>query len=86
MAGLAEGRREGQTDRELTVWEDQQWVRQLLESLPPMQRTVMALVVDEFTPAQVAEMLGKTPAAVRQTLRSARKHLKGKLREEDTEA
>jgi RNA polymerase sigma-70 factor (ECF subfamily) len=62
-------------DSRLTLWEDGQWVGQLLASLPAAQRDVMALIVDEFGPAEVARLLGKNPAAVRQNLRAARRRL-----------
>lgn len=54
-----------------TVWEDTQWVRGLLNSLPPRQQEVMALIMDEFSPAEMAVMLGRDPAAIRQSLKAA---------------
>jgi hypothetical protein len=60
-AGTAEGR----TDATLTVWEDREWVLQMLLSLPPGQRAVMAFIVDGFTPAQISVLLGRSPAAFR---------------------
>jgi DNA-directed RNA polymerase specialized sigma24 family protein len=58
------------------VWEDQEWVVQVLSSLPAGQRAVMALVVDGFTPAEIAVRLGRSPAAVRQCLMAARRRLR----------
>jgi RNA polymerase sigma-70 factor (ECF subfamily) len=59
----------------LTQWEDRQWVTQLLEALPMAQRVVMAFIIDGFTPAEVASLLGKNQAAIRQNLRAARQRL-----------
>jgi RNA polymerase sigma factor (sigma-70 family) len=70
-AGTAEGRK----DPGLTVWEDRQWVIQLLDSLPAGQRNVMAFIVDGFTPTEIAALLGRSPAAIRQSLRDARLRL-----------
>lgn len=75
MAGHVEARQEGAQDAGLTIWEDRQWVRQVLSSLPPAQREVMAFITDGFTPAEIATMLGKTPQAVRQNLHAARTRL-----------
>ena len=63
-------------EEQLTVWEGIQWVRELLNSLPPRQQEVMALMVDEFTPAEIAVLLGRDHAAVRQNLMAARQRLK----------
>lgn len=62
-------------DPELTMWEDRQWVKQLLGSLPPAQRDAMSGIMDDFSPAEIARLLGKNPAAVRQNLRAARRRL-----------
>jgi RNA polymerase sigma factor (sigma-70 family) len=62
-------------DPGLAVWEQQEWVMQLLESLPPAQREVLACVMDMFTRQEIAQLLGKTEAAVRQNLHAARKSL-----------
>jgi RNA polymerase sigma-70 factor (ECF subfamily) len=74
-AGTAEGR----TDLNLTVWEDREWVLQMLRSLPPGQRAVMAFVVDGFTPTETSTLLGRSPAAIRQSLHDARVRLKAAL-------
>lgn len=71
-------------DSRLTLWEDTQWVGQLLGSLPSAQRDVMALIVDEFGPAEAARLLGKNPAAVRQSLCAARRRLRLTLNGEET--
>jgi RNA polymerase sigma-70 factor (ECF subfamily) len=66
----------GGDDANLTSWEDWQWIKQLLlDLLTPEQREVMSLVVDGFTPSEIADMIGSTPAAVRQRLSLARRPL-----------
>ena len=50
-----------------------------LADLPPKQRQVMAWSIDGFSPAEIAGELGTDPAAVRQNLAKARKHLKAQL-------
>jgi RNA polymerase sigma factor (sigma-70 family) len=67
---------------ETALWEDAQWVEQLLASLPPKQREVMALVVGGCTPTEIGELLGRTAEAVRQNLREARKRLRRTLEQE----
>jgi RNA polymerase sigma factor (sigma-70 family) len=62
-------------DSGLTLWEDRQWVSQLLDSLPPEQGRVMRFVVEGFTPAQIGAVLGRSSDAVRQSLYAARKRL-----------
>jgi RNA polymerase sigma-70 factor (ECF subfamily) len=62
-------------DPGLMVWEQQEWVTRLLKSLPPAEREALAFVVDGFTPQEIALLLGKTDAAVRQNLHAARKRL-----------
>jgi RNA polymerase sigma factor (sigma-70 family) len=70
---------EGQQDARLTLWEDRQWVTQLLRSLPPTQRDVMAFIVDEFSPTEVATLFGSNPPAIRQNLLAARRQLQREL-------
>jgi RNA polymerase sigma factor (sigma-70 family) len=66
----------------LTLWEDREWVIQLLDSLPREQRTVMACVVDGFKTAEIADLLGRSSDAVRQSLREARIRLRRALEAE----
>jgi RNA polymerase sigma factor (sigma-70 family) len=66
-------------DPGLTAWEDREWVAGLLSSLPTAQRQVIACVIDDFEPKEIAELLGKTPEAVRRALADARKALKHDL-------
>ena len=67
--------REHDLDPGLTAWEQTEWVRRLLESLPSAQREILACIIDEFTTREIAQLLGKTEAAVRQNLCAARKNL-----------
>ncbi|MEU7615359.1 sigma-70 family RNA polymerase sigma factor [Micromonospora rifamycinica] len=71
QAGTVESRE----DPGMTVWEDREWVMQMLNSLPPGQRDVMAFIVDGFTPTEIAALLGRSPAAIRQSLHHARLRL-----------
>jgi len=68
-------------DAGLTAWEEHEWVMLLLKSLPPAQREVLAFMVDSLTGQEIAQLLGKTEAAVRQNLCAARKRLKARLTE-----
>lgn len=77
-AGTAESRE----DPGMTVWEDSEWVMQMLNSLPPGQRNVMAFIVDGFTPTEIAALLGRSPAAIRQSLHDARLRLTEALQRE----
>src|SRR5262249_49094749 len=77
-AGTAEGRE----NPHLTVLENREWVMQILQSLSPGQREVMAFIIDGFAPTEIAALLGRSPDAVRQSLRGARRRLKEVLRRE----
>jgi RNA polymerase sigma-70 factor (ECF subfamily) len=68
-------------DPALTAPEQQEWVTRLLKSLPPAEREVLAFVVDGFTPQEIALLLGKTNAAVRQNLYAGRTRLRKNLTE-----
>lgn len=70
---------DGDLDPGLLVWEQQEWVTLLLKSLPPAQREVLACMVDMFTPAEIARLLGKNEAAIRQNLCAARRKLTRRL-------
>lgn len=72
-------------DAGLTAWEERQWVLRLLKSLPLAQREVLTCMVDEFPQREIAQLLGKSEAAVRQNLCAARKRLKSHLAETDAE-
>jgi len=72
-------------DPDLLVWEQREWVRLLLKSLPPAQREVLACMASMFTQQETAQRLGKTEAAVRQNLHAARKRLTKYLAQIDDE-
>jgi RNA polymerase sigma factor (sigma-70 family) len=76
LAGVAE---RDQTTDDPSMWENVEIVTALLDELPPTQRAVLALIYDEFTPTEIARLLGKTPVAVRQNLFAARKRAKEAL-------
>jgi RNA polymerase sigma factor (sigma-70 family) len=67
-------------DSNFNVWEDEQWVAQMLNTLPPAQREVMAHVYDGLGPTEIAKLLGKTQETVRKNLQLARDRLKAKLK------
>ncbi len=67
---------EADPDTSMTVWEDQEWVDHLLGSLPPAQREVMAHIVEGLSRKEIAELLGKTEATVRQNLHHAVRKLR----------
>lgn len=58
----------------------------LLKALPPAQREVVACMIDTFTLQEIAQMLGKTEATVRQNLCAARKRLRSYLAGTGTDA
>lgn len=68
-------RREGAEDRQLTAWEDDEWVASVLSSLPPAQREVMELIAKGLGRDEIAQALGKTREAIRQNLCVARARL-----------
>jgi RNA polymerase sigma factor (sigma-70 family) len=61
------------------VWEDWQWVEQMLGTLPPTQRTIIELIIAGMDAREIADLLGKTPDAIRQNLAHARKRLRANL-------
>lgn len=70
-------------DHSANVWEDWQWVKQQLCKLPPAQREVMELVLIDMTTAEIAGLLGKTQATIRQNLAHGRKRLRENLGNDD---
>lgn len=62
-------------DNGLNVWEDRQWVDQILATLPDAQREAMARWIDGLTPAEIGTDLGKKPATIRKLLQLARDRL-----------
>jgi RNA polymerase sigma factor (sigma-70 family) len=70
---------EQRPDPGLSTYEGREWVMQKLNELSPVQKRVMALVVDDLPTNQIAELLDQSPEAVRQNLYQARKKLKASL-------
>ncbi|MEV6303374.1 sigma-70 family RNA polymerase sigma factor [Actinoplanes sp. NPDC051861] len=59
--------------------EDEEFVLQLLESLPDRQRAVMEGAYQGLGPGEIARELGRDPATVRKTLQHARERLVAEL-------
>jgi RNA polymerase sigma-70 factor (ECF subfamily) len=59
---------------EAEAWLQEQHIIRVLQALPPRQRQVLALTIDGWTPAEIAELLGLDPAAVRSNLKKARRN------------
>ena len=55
---------------------------QMLRHVPPAQREVFELVLAELDAKEIADLLGKTPATIRQNLAHARRRLKANLGED----
>jgi DNA-directed RNA polymerase specialized sigma24 family protein len=74
---------EAHADPGLMEVEYRQWVMTLLDSLPHAQREAVALcLVDELSPAEAGELLGKTGAALRQALHAGREALRRRIADE----
>jgi len=69
-------------DLRLEDWEGRQWVDQLLACCPPTQLKVMQCVLEGLSTQEIADLLGKTPAAVRKNRQLARQRLKPLVRED----
>lgn len=69
----------GHVDDRPNAWEDWQWVKQMLGTLPPTQRAIVELIVGEMAASEIADLLGKTPGTIRQNLAHARKRLRANL-------
>jgi RNA polymerase sigma factor (sigma-70 family) len=59
---------------EAEAWLQEQHVIHVLRTLPPRQRQVLALTIDGWAPAEIADLLGLDPAAVRSNLKKARRN------------
>lgn len=53
----------------------------VLQCLPPAQRVVMALILDGYSPSEIAELLHLNPDTVRSNLRHARSRLRRELQD-----
>jgi RNA polymerase sigma factor (sigma-70 family) len=58
---------------ETEAWLQQQEVTEVLRALPPRQRQVLALTIDGWAPAEIAELLSIDSATVRSSLMKARR-------------
>lgn len=76
MQSAATAESEPGTEHGLNLWENKEAVMQILGTLPTAQRNVLALIVDGFSPTEIAELLGGTPQAVRKNLERARRRLR----------
>jgi DNA-binding CsgD family transcriptional regulator len=65
---------------DLPTMEAHEEVTTLLSALPGLQRRVMALTFDGYTPAEIADLLESNPNTVRVSLHRARSKLKAQLR------
>ncbi|MFC8045231.1 RNA polymerase sigma factor [Nocardia sp. NPDC057353] len=59
-------------ERALSAWDDEQWVAQLLAQLSPAAKETFELILADYTTAEIADRIGRTPNAVRQRLHHAR--------------
>jgi RNA polymerase sigma factor (sigma-70 family) len=66
-------------DHGLSHSEDDQWVRGLLDQLPPEQRRVMESIYGGLSTTEIAELFGKSEDNVRQHLSKARDRLRKAL-------
>jgi RNA polymerase sigma factor (sigma-70 family) len=67
-------------DSDIENYAGREWVEQVLDRLPPVQRTVMHLLVGGFKYTDIADELGCSEDAVRQNVRHARLKLRTVLR------
>lgn len=79
--GLAEQRgsaeQEAVEDPRLSAWEYQDWATAMVQRLPPAQRDAFYLCeVQGYATAEIAALLGKTPATIRKNISLARQRLK----------
>lgn len=59
---------------EAEAWLQEQQVIEVLRALPPRQGQVLALTLDGWPPAEIADLLGMDPSAVRSSLMKARRN------------
>lgn len=65
------------------IGQEQERILVLLRRLPERQRQIMAWCYDGYKPAQIADILGIDPGAVRVSLHKARAALQAYLAEEE---
>lgn len=63
-------------------WDDAAQVTALISLCPPTQAAILAMFVDELSPREIGERLGKTPATIRKNLQLARDRLKEVLKDD----
>ncbi|MBC9006157.1 RNA polymerase sigma factor [Micromonospora aurantiaca (nom. illeg.)] len=68
---------------EIEAASEKQHVLAVLGRLPQRQRQVIALTIDGYSPAEIAEMLHVDPVSVRSSLRHARQSLRTALHVEE---
>jgi RNA polymerase sigma-70 factor (ECF subfamily) len=73
---------EGDGGQQISVWENRHWVDQMLKSLTGKQRVAMTLITEGLKPNEIADLLGTTPGAVRQSLLQARTRLRREMQPE----
>lgn len=61
------------------AWEERHEVLRLLDCLPPLQRQVIELTMDGYTPAEIASELGITSQTIRSRLIRARRTLRREI-------
>lgn len=66
---------EGRECSELIVWEDKQWVDQLVCSLPRAQREVVDAIFQGLTVGEISVVFGSKPATIRRCLERATRRL-----------
>jgi RNA polymerase sigma factor (sigma-70 family) len=59
---------------EAEAWLQEQEIMGVLHALPPRQRQILALTLDGWTPAEMANLLGIDSSAVRSNLKKARRN------------
>ncbi|AGZ42095.1 RNA polymerase sigma factor [Actinoplanes friuliensis] len=64
---------EGRTDPDLVAYELEEWFAGVLAQLPPARREALELSAQGLTPTEIAELVGKTPEAVRTALKLGRR-------------
>ncbi|GAA3337174.1 hypothetical protein GCM10020358_12490 [Amorphoplanes nipponensis] len=63
----------GRADPDLVEYELMEWFAGVLAQLPPARREALELSAQGLTPTEIAQLVGKTPEAVRTALKLGRK-------------